>query len=242
MVIAFISDIHANFTALVAAIARAHRLGSERILMAGDVVGGGPHPVEVIRLLKSEGIAGVQGNVDRKVLELARDRGARKRCEKSTRKAHLAWTARQLGREELDWLAELPPTLELELEGVKTLVVHGSPRSDDDYIFPSVTPNAMRSFLGANRPKLLVCGHSHIPFTRSVGGVRVINCGSVGRPVDGDARGSFGLAEVRNGRVGRCRVVRFAYPVGRLVADLDARAVPGALGVEYLAGIKRRGV
>ena len=61
MLIAFISDIHANFTALVAAIARAHRSGAERILMAGDVVGGGPHPVEVIRLLKSEGIAGVRG-------------------------------------------------------------------------------------------------------------------------------------------------------------------------------------
>jgi putative phosphoesterase len=242
MLIAFISDIHANFTALAAALERVRRLAVDRVVVAGDVVGGGPHPVEVIRLLKSEGIAAVRGNADRKVLELASDRAARKRCEKSARKAHLAWTAKQLGQEERVWLADLPAALELELEGLNALVVHGSTRSDEDYIFPSITPTALRGFLGGGRPRLLVCGHSHVPFARLVGGVRVVNCGSVGRPVDGDARGSFALVGVSKGRVDRCRVVRFAYPVGRLVADLAARAVPGAIASEYVAGIKRKGV
>lgn len=242
MLVAFLSDVHANFTALVAALSRARRAGAERIVVAGDVVGGGPHPVEVIRLLSAEGVEGVRGNVDRKVVQLARRRKLARSLLDDRRKGHLAWTALQLGEKELEWLRALPASQTLEIGGVAIEVVHGSPRSDLDYIFPSVTAVALRAMLGECSPKLLVCGHSHIPFARSLGALRIVNCGSVGRPVDGDPRGSFALVELGGGRVGRTSIVRFAYSLQRLLEDLRVRAVPGAIAEEYVAGIKRKGV
>jgi hypothetical protein len=80
-----------------------------------------------------------------------------------------------------------------------------------------------------------------VPFVKSVAGVRVINCGAVGRPVDGDPRGSFALAEFAGGRVAAARIVRFAYPLDNLLADLDRAGLPFFDKDEYRRGVKRKG-
>jgi len=114
--------------------------------------------------------------------------------------------------------------------------VHGSPLGDTDSIFPSITAQALIAKVGRLRPQLLVCGHSHIPFTRRIAGVRVVNCGSVGLPVDGDPRGALALCEfVGQGRV-TCRILRFAYPVEPVLADLRSRGATGVAADAYRIG------
>lgn len=225
--VAFLSDIHANFTALVAALASAARRGCERVVVAGDVVGGGPHPVEVIRLLARRRIPAVSGNLDRKVLSIGDDAARLEEVAARGRKRAVnAWTALQLGPAERAWLSALPAELELECAGHSVLVVHGSPLGDDDYVFPSITAPALRGKLGGRHPAVLVCGHSHVPFTRSLAGVRVVNCGSVGRPVDGDPRGSYAILDCRVGAPPRARIVRFPYAAEQVERDLRTRGVP----------------
>jgi predicted phosphodiesterase len=242
MRVAFLSDIHANFPALCAALERARLLGVSRHIVAGDVIGSGPHPVEVIRLLRERDALVLQGNVERKVLSLRGSEKHRKKWLKKRSAAHLAWTARQLSEAEWEWLAALPGELHLALNTVGVQVVHGTPRSDDEYVFPSVTAEALRGMAVDARAKVLVCGHSHIPFTKLVAGIRVINCGSVGRPVDGDPRGAFVLADFSRPAAVRSHVVRFRYAIDDLAADLAARKVPGALADEYVRGVKLAGV
>ncbi len=234
MRVLFLSDVHANFPALWRALEAARRRLADRVVCAGDLVGFGPHPVEVLRLLRERDVLCVRGNVERKVLGLLSEspRRLRKLLPKKNL-GPLAWTALQLGEEERRFLEGLPERLELELEGVRVLVVHGSPRKDTDYLFPSLTRAALVSRLGQDRPGLLVCGHSHIPFARRVGGVLVVNCGSAGKPVDGDPRGSYAVADLSRGRA-RARIVRFAYPVERVVRDLRERRA-GARGVDAFA-------
>jgi putative phosphoesterase len=230
----FLSDVHANFPALWRALESAWRRGAERVVCAGDLVGFGPHPVEVLRLLRERGVLCIRGNVERKVLGLLSESPRRLRNLLPKKNlGPLAWTALQLGEEERGFLEGLPERLEMEIEGVRVLVVHGSPRKDTDYLYPSLTPAALLARLGPDRPGLLVCGHSHIPFARRVGGVLVVNCGSAGKPVDGDPRGAYAVADLRNGRV-RAEIVRFAYPVERVVRDLRERRA-GARGVEAFA-------
>lgn len=242
MRVAFLSDIHANHPALCAALALARRLGAERVVVAGDIVGSGPHPVEVVRLLSQRAIAAVSGNVERKLLSLDHGRHALEGMLERKKLGHLAWTALRLAAAERAWLAALPPELDLELGGAAVLVVHGAPGDDSDYIFPSITAAGLRARLGERRADTLVCGHSHIPFTRRVAGVRVINCGSVGRPVDGDPRGSFAIADFSSTGAARCSIARFSYPVEDVMRDVAARGVPGAVAEEYRQGIKRKGV
>jgi predicted phosphodiesterase len=120
------------------------------------------------------------------------------------------------------------------------LAVHGSPRSDTDYIYPSLTAEALRQKLEGvgTQPALLACGHSHVPFAARVGGVSVVNCGSVGRPADGDPRGSFALADISDGNLPKINIVRFAYPMRELEQALLSRRVPGISMSEYEMGIK----
>ena len=239
MVIAFLSDIHANFPALCEALGAARRAGAERVVCAGDLVGVGPHPTEVVRLLMETGAEAVRGNMDRRVLALAGKPEKKLRRPAKRERAAGAWAALHLKARERAWLASLPSSLRFEAGGVDVWVVHGSPLGDTDYIYPSLTPQGLRAKLGEERPGLLVCGHSHIPFARRVAGVHVLNCGSVGKPVDGDPRGSFALADLGpRGRV-RCRIVRFSYSTERLVRDLVERGAQGADPEEFLRAAKR---
>ena len=242
MKVAFLADVHANFPALCAALDTAQRLGAAGVVVAGDLVGSGPHPVEVVRLLMQRGVRAVRGNVERKVLELGSGGKKLKRLLAKKRSGHLAWTAMQLGKAELAWLAALPERLDLTLGGTAVRVVHGSARGDGEYVYPSVTARVLPAMAGEPRPLLLVCGHSHIPYTRRVAGIRVVNCGSVGRPIDGDPRGALALVDLDEGSPPRATLVRFAYPVAETMRDLAARSGPGAIPAELELGIKRKGV
>jgi putative phosphoesterase len=244
MKIAFLSDVHANLPALDAGVAAARERGAERIVVAGDVVGDGPFPAESIARLRDDHPCDViRGNVDREVARLARRKGPkalRRRAAKNGKKANRAWTVLALSAADLDWLENLPPTLDLDVEGVGILVVHGSPRSDREYIYPSLTPAGLERILhdrDGPRPRLLVSGHSHVPFASHVNGTLVINCGSIGRPADCDPRGSFALVEIGDDSV-EGEIVRFDYPVEEVVRALERLDVPGVEAEEFRQGVK----
>lgn len=245
MKVAFLSDVHANLPALQAALDAARTYEVERIVVAGDTVGDGPHPNEVIQLLREHGVSdAIRGNVDRKVLELGHKKKSLKKKlgSKDVQKRNRAWTALQLGRPEREWLKALPAEVTLDIRGSRVLVVHGSPRGDTDYIYPSLTADGLRTKLepvDGPPPAVLVSGHSHVPFTQVVDGVLVINCGSVGRPADGDRRGSFAVVDFAAPERLVFGICRFAYPVDEVVAQLHEREVPGICADEYRLGIKR---
>ena len=83
---------------------------------------------------------------------------------------------------------------------------------------PSLTSNTLRAWfpLGTPRPDVLVGGHTHVPFVRTVDGMLVVNAGTVGRPFDGDPRASWALLELEKGRA-RARIRRVEYPVEETV-------------------------
>lgn len=244
MIVAFFSDVHANLPALQSALEVAERFGAERLVLAGDAVGDGPQPAEVIELLRERRVEAIRGNVDRKVLRAAA-RGAKRKKTKeskgSKQRQNRVWTAAQLSAEQMDWLKSLPKQGKIGVGGPEVLVVHGSPRGDADAVLPSLTGPGLAGKLeplNGARPAVLVCGHTHVPFAREIEGTLVINCGSVGRPADGDPRGSFALVDFQpQGRI-HCRIIRFAYPVERVVEELRARNVPGPTPKEYERGVK----
>jgi putative phosphoesterase len=224
MLVAVLSDIHANVEALEAALDDARRRGAVAVLVAGDLVGDGPDPAEVVDLLRQSSFPVIRGNVDDKVVETARLSEAEQAAlSEKRRKADLVRTVRALGPTDLEWIRELPATLTLRFAGKRLLLVHGSPLGITDYIFPSLTPEALTAKLGADRPDVLACGHSHIPFARRIRGVLVVNAGSVGRPIDGDPRGSYGLVEMIKSRPPRGRIVRFHIGPTRPRARVGSR-------------------
>ena len=214
--------------------------GADKIICAGDVTGNGPFPNEVCNFLEQNNIPTISGNYDCKVLSvIVEGKSTADKLQKKKREL-LMWTTKHLKKSALHYLEGLPPSLEEGVPGGrKLLVVHGSPLSNDDDIYPSITSRGLKSKLGDNRTDILVCGHTHIPFIKKIGGVLIVNCGSAGQPVDGDPRPSYAVVSADESAV-YARIVRFDYDVNEVVTALKETALPKGVQKDFTDGTKRR--
>ena len=173
-----LADIHGNAAALEAVLGEVE---ADAIVVAGDVVSG-PFPALTIDLLLAlPGARFVRGNADRAVVE-AFDAG-RRFDPGETNPAHMAsWDAQRITREQREFLAAFAPTIEVE---PGFLVCHGTPRSDEE-IVTSLTPDhVLRDVLQHAQARLVVGGHTHVQYERTLDGTKIVNAGSVGMPYEG---------------------------------------------------------
>jgi predicted phosphodiesterase len=182
MRVAALYDIHGNLAALDAVLEDVRRAGVDRIVVGGDVLPG-PMPREALRRLLELDIPVqfIHGNGDRVVLAHMKGQDISEVPEQF--RDVIGWTAQQLHPEEEQALATWPPACSLEIPGLgEVLFCHATPRNDTE-IFTRVTPEDRLSpvFAGVDA-SMVVCGHTHMQFDRMIGGVRVVNAGSVGMP------------------------------------------------------------
>jgi predicted phosphodiesterase len=181
-----ISDIHGRADALAAVLATAERRGYTKLLVAGDLCFPGPEPLETWRRLTQAGAICVQGTGDRALATL--DLGAvRARSEhERTRLDRLTQVRAEIGELILARLARLPQTYRLPLDdGSELLLVHGSPADPMEPLSHDMSDEEISALLGDDPADVVICGGSHVPFDRTVSGVRVINVGSVGEAPSG---------------------------------------------------------
>jgi putative phosphoesterase len=182
MRVAAIYDIHGNFPALEAVLYEIRQADVDQIVVGGDVVTG-PMPRETLAcLLELEiPVQFIRGNCEGYVLAHMADEDT-----SSTPEPYRTidrWVAQQLYPEYESLLVSWPITLRVEIEGLGTvLFCHATPR-DENEIFTHLTPEdrLLPVFEGLDFP-LVVCGHTHMQFDRTVGKIRVVNAGSVGTP------------------------------------------------------------
>jgi predicted phosphodiesterase len=182
--IAALYDIHGNLPALEAVLEEIEAAGVDLIVAGGDVVLG-PMPRETLaRLLDVDiPVQFIQGNCEREML--AALAGAPMSAPDAVRPI-LQWTGGQLSAEERALIARWPATCRVTSSGPgNVLFCHATPRNDTE-IFTRLTPDErlVPIFSGLDTP-LVVCGHTHMPFDRTIGRVRVVNSGSVGMPFGG---------------------------------------------------------
>src|SRR4030095_16803709 len=182
MRIAAIYDIHGNLPALEAVLQEIRQAEVEQIVVGGDVLPG-PMPREAIACLLDLDIPVqfIQGNGDREVL--AWSRGEESAIIPEPYREAMRWVARQLRPKDEQLLAGWPQTLRVEIRGLgEVLFCHATPRNDTE-IFTRLMPedHLLPVFAGVNAP-VVVCGHTHMQFDRTIGRVRVVNAGSVGMP------------------------------------------------------------
>ena len=172
MRVAALHDVHGNLPALEAVLADVERAGVELIVLGGDVAAG-LLPVETIeRLLELDGARFVQGNADRILVEIFDG------AEPSEGGLIDAWCASQLEQRHRDFLASFEPTVVIG----DVCFCHATPHSDEP-AFTRITPDErVRELIGEIDQHVVVCGHTHMQFDRTVDGIRVVNAGSVGMP------------------------------------------------------------
>jgi putative phosphoesterase len=182
MRVAALYDIHANLPALEAVLDDIRQADVDHVVVGGDVVPG-PMPRETLDcLLRLDlPVQFIQGNGDREVL--AQMAGMETGAVPEQFREVMRWVAQQLQPDHERLLASWPKTLRVEIQGLgDVLFCHATPRNDTD-IFTRRTPEhrILPVFGGLDVP-VVVCGHTHMQFDRTIGRIRVVNAGSVGMP------------------------------------------------------------
>jgi putative phosphoesterase len=225
---AVITDIHANLPALQAALARIDELGIEMIYCGGDLVGYGPDPNEVCALIAERAIPTIYGNYDYAIARDLEDCGC----------AYITPHDRELGQRSVEWtlahsdarskafMRELPFDLHFTVGATAVHLVHGSPRKVNEYLFEDKPARLYERLAAAEDADALVFGHTHRPWVREDGGVLFVNCGSVGKPKDGDPRGAFAVLDTRSGKL-RVTIERVAYDADAVATEVREAGLPG---------------
>jgi putative phosphoesterase len=175
--VATLYDIHGNLRALEAVLEEIPE--DATIVVGGDIVAGGEQPSETLERLRAldDRVVWIRGNADRELYPGE---------EGLAPPGVLDATRAALTDEQIAFLHGLPPTAQLG----RALYVHASPRNDVD-IFTERTPEERIAFLfEAVDADVVVCGHTHMQFERTIAGKRVVNSGSVGMPYD-DEPGAY---------------------------------------------------
>ena len=184
--VAALYDIHGNLAALEAVLAEVPE--DATIVVGGDICAGGDRPSETLARLRALGDRAVwlRGNADRELYP----------GEEGLAPPEFLEGARsELSEDELEFLYSLPPNQRVG----DVLYCHASPRNDVD-IFTERTPEERIAFLFDGLDvSTVVCGHTHTQFERTVGGVRVVNAGSVGMPYE-EEPGAYWLLDLSHRR------------------------------------------
>ena len=170
---AALADIHGNVQALDAVLADPRLAAAERIVVLGDVVAG-TFPAETLARLAALGdrVRILRGNADRLVLEGD--------IEESR------WVRDRLGPDRLSAVRAWPTSFAVDVEHLGAVrCCHATPGSDEA-ILTRITPDSdlVAALEGTVEP-VVIGGHTHVQFDRSVGQRRFVNVGSVGRPYEG---------------------------------------------------------
>lgn len=180
--VAALFDIHGNLPALEAVLDEARREGVDMILIGGDVVPG-PMPRETMACLRGLElpVRCISGNGEREVLNARAGRELSTVPEAFRPSVH--WNAQQLDAETEHWIASWPMTCQIGVPGIgEVLFCHATPHSDTEIVTRLTPEDRLRPIFDGLDAALVVCGHTHMPFDRTIGAMRVVNAGSVGMP------------------------------------------------------------
>jgi putative phosphoesterase len=234
--VAVITDIHANLPALEAAFAEIERLGVDAIYCGGDLVGYGPHPNEVCAAIEARAIPTIYGNYDYAIARDLEDCG----CayidphDRAIGQLSVDWTLAHTNQQSKDFMRELPFDLPFELGGRRVRLVHGSPRKVNEYLFEDKPARTFERIAALADCDVLAFGHTHKPWVHEYGAVLFVNCGSVGKPKDGDARGSFALLEERTDGIS-VTIERAAYDALAVAREMRSSGLPDELADKLVA-------
>jgi len=224
MRIAIVSDIHGNRTAFEAVLADLRQTSPDLILHGGDLADLGSSPVEIVDRIRDLGWPGVIGNTDEMLampdtLEQFAKQSPQLEALWGVLREMAAVSREVLGEERLAWLRGLPRE---HVHGPMALV-HASPESRWRAPGPEADDGKLESVYGVLGQPIVVYGHIHRPFIRSVSGMTVANSGSVGLSYDGDRRAAYLLLDESEPEIRRVE-----YDVEKELKALSTCGLPHA--------------
>ncbi len=243
MKIALFSDIHANLPALQAVLADIDSRNPDLIYCLGDLVGYAPYPNEVINEIRKRKIPTIAGNYDEGIGLTSDNCGCayKEQDEKDHGAISIAFTNQIVQPDERAFLKNLPRHFAIDFEHngekFKFLMVHGSPRKINEYLFEDREEKSLLRIMESGNADIMAFGHTHKPYHRILANKNgshrhAINIGSVGKPKDGDNQACYVILEIspetsmKNPESLRVEFVRVAYDFESIAQAVEASPLP----------------
>ena len=257
MRIALFSDIHANFPALLACLQSLEVQNPDAIYCLGDLVGYNIWPNEVINEIKRRGIPTIAGNYDQGIGLMSNECGCayKTETEKDMGKISISYTNSLVKPQERQYLRTLPASIRVEFQlnndKLTLLLVHGSPRKINEYLFEDRDEKSLLRIMVQADADIMCFGHTHKPYHRilqtddaqNTHYRHAINIGSVGKPKDGNPKGCYVMltineeSSITNKTTIKVEFVRFDYDVEKAAKGIEDSPLPN----EY-ANMLRNGI
>jgi putative phosphoesterase len=222
MRIAVVSDIHGNLTAFEAVLADLRETRPDLVLHGGDLADAGSSPVQIIDHVRDLGWPGVVGNTDEMLFapEIFEDFASSRPHLNSiwtAAREMAAFTREVVGEERLAWLRDLP---RMQIRDSVALV-HASPETPWRSPMPDASNGELDAVYTVLGKPVVVYGHIHLPYIRTLSTMVVANSGSVGMPHDGDRRASYLLIDDL-----KPQIRRVGYDLDRAIEMLHRSRLP----------------
>ena len=246
MKIALFSDIHANLPALEALFADVTAKESDAIYCLGDLVGYNIWPNEVINEIRKRGIPTIAGNYDFGIGRRSDDCGCAYKTdeEKAMGAVSISFTNQIVGEEERKYLRTLPAHINVEFQlnndKMNLLLVHGSPRRINEYLFEDREEKSLLRIMEGANADIMCFGHTHKPYHRILPAGEgenphyrhAINIGSVGKPKDNNSKGCYVMltintdTNISNKDTLQVEFVRFDYDIDKAAKAVEQSPLP----------------
>jgi hypothetical protein len=222
--------VYSNHLALAGVLEVAEREGAEAIYCLGDLGGFGPSPEKVWPLLLEGRVRTLQGNYEH---SLATGRGDCNCGYTDPRDNHFAtlsygYTANNCSAEFKLWMGELPRRRRLRIGRRELLLVHGSPRRTNEFLFHSTSATAfLEVLLDQESCDGLLCSHTGLHWHRRLpSGRDVVNVGVLGRPAnDGRTCVWYAILEDRDLGLG-VELLPLDYDHASLALEMHREGLP----------------
>jgi putative phosphoesterase len=231
MKIAVISDIHGNYDALVAVLEKANKENVEHLLVLGDIVGYYYHPDKIFKLLSEWSFDIIKGNHEKILESLIETPSLEESIRLKYGSGHQE-AINKLTKKQLEFLKDLPETKSVQFNEVSLLMSHGSPWSNDYYIYPDCENETIVKCDSKEHDFVLI-GHSHYAFAIKNTNSILINPGSVGQSRQTGGKASWCIINTVN----KCfQLMSTDYNIENLVNEISKKDSE----IKYLTKILKR--
>jgi len=246
MKIILFSDIHANLPALEAFFIDIEKHQPDSIYCLGDLVGYNIWPNEVINEIRKRRIPTIAGNYDQGIGLMSDECGCayKAESEKDMGKISISFTNSIVGIEERSYLRSLPAHIKVEFQlnkdKLNLLLVHGSPRKINEYLFEDREEKSLLRIMEQADADIMCFGHTHKPYHRIIDSElngqnyyrHAINIGSAGKPKDKNPQGGYVMltlnenSSVKVKESIKVEFIRFNYDVEKAAQAIEESVLP----------------
>lgn len=227
--LAFIGGIYSNYHALVATLHDISRRGADQTYFLGDLGAFGPYPDRIPELLIQRQVPGIMGNYEESLSSGATDCNCGYTDPRDNQYAQISYdyTAEHTSQLYKKWMGTLPRHLRFDVNGIRFLLCHGSPRRINEFLWQSTTPDPfLRKLFDDYQTEVIVATHTGLHWHRAVGERHMINVGVIGRPAnDGNTNVWYTLVEVSSAGL-RVEFVPVDYDHHTLAREMREQKLP----------------